>query len=397
MNFTTPGTRKAVGPPKSRMVAGIISGVIICVIVIMFAFLLWFKLCNSKKNAAREHANGPVWSLAQLSHNNTESMTSDDKTSHAKSSVSTYISAVSQNTEPSYYDRNNVTGASSTSALSGYSHLPYNPPPSPLTNRALSTISESNDPYGCPSCEHCRSTIKEVHMSEIDHNDPPPTLASTLLLEDVDMYLPLQNPPQNNGWVVNNSCNNSCQSNKCRSNKSRSRQNGVGGRRHDTYNMNGITNLNNINMNNINMNNINSLNGITNMNGIANMNGINNMNNINKLNSINTMNTLTNMNNFGSCHPNEQLLSEMDPLQNSWLYGGGEEMNSESLFDADSAFIDTKRFFRLDPPPTPCTNYLSEDEARPPSPTETELSLTFRLINPNETNYAPPPSPTSQL
>ena len=319
------------------MVAGIISGVIICVIVIMFAFLLWFKLCNSKENAAREHANGPVWSLAQLSHNNTESMTSDDKTSHAKSSVSTYISAVSQNTEPSYYDRNNVTGASSTSALSGYSHLPYNPPPSPITNRALSTISESNDPYGYSSCEHCRSTIKEVPLSEIDEmNDPPPTLASTLLLEDVDLYLPLQKPPQT-GWVMN-SCN-SCQTNKCRSNKSR-RSNGSNRRHENTYNLN----------------------------------------------------------NFGqSRHPNEQLISEMDPLQNPWIYES-QEMNIEPHFDAESVFIDnSKRFFRLDPPPTPCTNYLSEDEARPPSPTETELSCTFRLINNSEPNYAPPPSPTSQL
>jgi len=214
---------------KKRMVAGIISGVIICVIVIMFTFLLWFKLCNSKKNGSRDHhVNGAVWSLAQLSQNNTESMTSDDKNSHAKSSVSTYISAMSQNTEPSFYDRNNVTGASSTTALSGYSHLPYNPPPSPMTQRALSTITESNGPYGYSSCEHCRSTIKEVPLSEVDHNDPPPTLASTLLLEDVEMYCPIQQKGTTssgtNKWEVNSSSCNTCHTlqTKCRSsNKSR--------------------------------------------------------------------------------------------------------------------------------------------------------------------------------
>ena len=351
------------------MVAGIISGVIICVIVIMFTLLLWYKLCNSKKNGTRDHhVDGAVWSLAQLSQNHTESLNSDDKNSHAKSSVSTYISAMSQNTEPSFYDRNNVTGASSTTALSGYSHLPYNPPPSPMTQRALSTITESNGPYGYASCQHCRSTIQEVPLSEVDHADPPPTLASTLLLEDVDLYCPIQ---QNNGqqhrnkWEMSSSSCNTCntmQTTKYRSSNKSRRSNHTTSSSH---------------------------------------------------NNVPPHRTSSFLNNYNYQHT-EASLSELQPLQDSWIYGSEAELQPppstrssfkggstrETRFDNSSAsFVDcNNRLFCMDPPPTPCTNYMSEDEVRPPSPSDTEVSgVTYRMMNTVDSHYAPPPSPTSQL
>lgn len=199
------------GSNKSRLMSGIISGIVICVIVVVFVILLYVKLRNSKKNAARQQENGAMWRIEEF-ENKGGSVTSDDP---AKSSVSTYISAVSHNTDPiSYYDRNNVTGASS-SVASGYTHIPYNPPPSPI---ALSTITETNDPYASATCEQCRNSIQETPMEEVLHDAPPPTLASTGLLEEVDLYYPIQ---QSHNWKPPKTVCDSCETSRSRSRKKR--------------------------------------------------------------------------------------------------------------------------------------------------------------------------------
>ena len=110
----------------------------------MFISFVVYKIRNSKKNTAATPGQNGTESWALTRTNKAESVASDD---HAKSSVSTYISAMTRNTEPSFYDRNHVTGASSSSALTDFSRLPLDPPPSPVTERALSTMTDTNNRF----------------------------------------------------------------------------------------------------------------------------------------------------------------------------------------------------------------------------------------------------------
>jgi len=315
----------SIAKTSSRMIPGLITGGVIFFLLVVFVFFVIIKIRNSKKNSAsRHHDNVDEWSLAQI--HQTESINSDD---HAKSSVSTYISAISQNTEPSYYDRNNVTGASSSSALTDFSRLPLDPPPSPATERALSTITETNNPFDYV-VNDCRYINEDISCSELGHDAPPPTLASTTLIDDVDLYCPL---PQetNNPWQPNNLLSRKNRnSRKNRHNNSRNRR---------------------------------------------------------------EPSTSYRYNNVGMRYSDDQLAAiDRDALQKQWLFESQEE-NLESPFDAnDSYYLDIqKQRLLFDPPPTPCTTYMSEDDDRPSSP---GYSIIHGGVN---SHYAPPPSPTSQL
>ena len=160
---------------KSNMLVAIISGIIVSIIVIMVGILFYIKIKNSKKNPANAQMNGGHWALQQLKPG------SDD---HAKSSVSTYIS-----NDLSYYDRNNMTGQSEV-CDSEFSQLIFNPPPSPVTERAMSTMTDTrtaqlyndfND--ASTTCDLCHRHMEEQSLDEGiggGHDAPPPMPSSRL-------------------------------------------------------------------------------------------------------------------------------------------------------------------------------------------------------------------------
>jgi len=285
---------------NSNMLVAVISGIIVSIIVIMVGILFYIKIKNSKKNHANAQINGGHWALQQLK----PLPGSDD---HAKSSVSTYIS-----NDLSYYDRNNMTGQSEN-CDSEFSQLIFNPPPSPVTERAMSTMTDTrtaqlyND-YNDTSnttCDLCHRDMEEQSLDEGlggGHDAPPPTIVSSL--DDVDLYYPIT---KNNDWSQKSTICDDCQS-TIGGSQAESQPNGRlrerRARRHDS-------------------------------NGRPN-------------------------GHLRSIHEN---MSEIDT---SWMYDnpGGNQYGEESLFIDSNGHL-------YDPPPSPCT-YLSEED-RPPSPTFSAL------------------------
>ena len=361
--FCVSGTIQTQVPPiaeqkkKSRVVAGIISGVIICFAVLMFMVLLWFKLRHSKQNAAAQAAlkNGTAWHMTSLAGYKTNSIISDGSMEKSRS-MDTYVSSdTPPSSEPptSFYDRNHVTGASSSSAISGYSHVPLNPPPSPLTERAMSTITEANiathnqEPnFSAPpmTCERCYRQILEVVPLDVGadgygHGAPPPTPASTTLADDTTIYYPQQEEVRPFKQMYCKKCRNRTKKNR---------------------------------------------------------------------NSNNTGHVRLPPPLYRSTDPMSPLLldtyADSDPLHKMWQdmghdSGMGYESSTYPGFSAHS-----RQHFA--PPPTPCTTYMSEvtyasedDVDCSPSPSTTEPSFAFELNLPPRyfAHYAPPPSPTSVL
>ena len=309
---------------NSRVVPGLITGGVIFLLVVMFIFFVVYKFRNSKKNtAATPGQNGTEgWALTHT--NKAESVASDD---HAKSSVSTYISAMTRNTEPSFYDRNNVTGASSSSALTDFSRLPLDPPPSPVTERALSTMTDANKPFQYFATNHCG-------CSDAGHDAPPPTLASTALLDDVDMYCPMQH----HNWPVSNNMSNMNGQHSHKRHRKNRHSNHRAREPHYRFHNGGIR------------------------------------------------------------YSDDQLNSVRNDVGKQWLAAS---QNIDPHYDnGDPYYMEAQKALLLfDPPPTPCTNYLSDDDDRPRSPTNTEPSIVFNILHEGDhrTHFAPPPSPTSQL
>ena len=302
----------------TRVVAGIISGAIICVILLMFALFFLIRIQQSKKLASRKQAMS-MWPLSQLS---SEISSFTGESDHTKSSISTYISAMSKNTEKSYYDRSNVTGASSV--VSDYSHIPLNPPPSPMTDRGFSVLSDAPKTYDYTSCDQCSCVTQE------EYDAPPPTLAS---MDEVELYCPLNKPAQANWYHSDNISVNSHHTHNNSSRRARNRNRNL---RDNTYS--------------------------------------------NKSN--------------GSRMPGKGI-SNADSLRRQWLCE--EESDLDSSYEGGAVYGDVNnRLLIFDPPPTPCTNYMSEED-RPPSPSDTEASVVTygTAMRIGGTHFAPPPSPVS--
>lgn len=310
--------------PSSRLVAGVISGAIVFLIILVFGIIIYLKIRNSKNNVSNKNSTVTgVWPLTEL---RSSLSVSED---HAKSSVSTYIS-----NDLSYYDRNNVTGQSE---LSEVRQLILNPPPSPATER-MSTITEFNNTnaysrYPDGQCDHCHRNImggQTFHFNEGGRDAPPPTEVSSLL-NDVEMYCPLN---QTSDWNQQKTMCEDCHS-RMPSNNGH-------------------------------------------MNGHLNMHDHSDMRSNGHLRN-------------GGHEP----ISELD-LNDDWLYD--DEVNDANLdthYGEERLFLDSNLVGHhpFDPPPSPCTYY----EDRPPSPTNTERSIAFSVLHGRDAQFAPPPSPTSQL
>ena len=182
---------------SSNTVVVIITAIVLSIVVIFFGAFFYYKYVN-KKNTSNAPVDAP-WAMHQL-----RPMASD-----TKSSVSTYIS-----NDISYYDRNNMTGQSDV-CDSECSKLILNPPPSPATERAMSTMSDGRtfyqpfDKASTNRCDMCHHVIEEEGtLSEgVGGRDaPPPTIVSSLN-EPLDLYF-----QSNNDWGRNSTICDDCQS-----------------------------------------------------------------------------------------------------------------------------------------------------------------------------------------
>lgn len=316
---------------SSRLVAGIVSGAIVGVVCIVFAILVYLKIRNSKINTSQIPNDKGAWPLTEL--RSSYSVSEDP----AKSSVSTYISAVSN--DLSFYDRNNVTGQSE---LSEMSQLIFNPPPSPVTER-MSTITEMNNTtnlysrYPDGQCDHCHRNMigeQKFHLNEGGGRDAPPPTEVSSMMHDVDMYYPLN---QTSDWTQKTICE------ECHSR-------------------------------------ISSSNGHIN-NGRLNLHDHNDMH-------------------VGNGHLHNGVvhkpIDELTDLNDDWMYD--DEVDSANLdthYGEERLFINSVGHHLFDPPPSPCT-YYGEDRASSPTNTE-QSSLAFGVLHSMDRHFAPPPSPTSQL
>lgn len=308
-------------PKKSNTAVVIITAVVISIVFIVCTVLFYIKYVSSKKSPANAPM-GATWTL----HPSKQFSSSD-----AKSSVSTYIS-----NDISLYDRNNMTGQSDI-CDSERSNLILNPPPSPVTERAMSTMTAEvrNNAFYKPyndngvdlrnRCDMCHHRIDEESIVDgvADGRDaPPPTIVSAL--DEVDLYF-----QSNHDWSRKSTICDDCQSSVGSTTQASDQNNGrllngSSGNRHSRSRVN---------------------------------NG-----------------------HLHSIHENN-----MSNLESSWMYD--DDAQDENQYGEEPLLIDNNAHL-FDPPPSPCT-YLSEED-RPPSPV-------FSALHGRERHFAPPPSPTSQL
>ena len=101
--------------------------------------------------------------------------------------MSTYVSDVLISQRSELYNRN-LTGTSNATLTSNFTPVPANPPPSVMTERVLSAISENKaEPTRAPapsvatcfSCSHCSmtslGTIQNPNYNYMENGPPPPT------------------------------------------------------------------------------------------------------------------------------------------------------------------------------------------------------------------------------
>ncbi|KAK3726510.1 hypothetical protein QZH41_014244, partial [Actinostola sp. cb2023] len=178
---------KMTSPLSAKMVGGIVSSIIVCVLLFAVSLLVWRKL----KRSPDSHVSHDIGLVVTPVLNGHAPSSSSSNSSHASLYVTRTGSASSSKrmillsnnsthsgTTHTAYDRNHLTGASSTSSactvISAYPRETLNPPPSPVTERSLFSSRSRGycdsimTPSTCPSHRYYRA-----------HMPPPPTPVST--------------------------------------------------------------------------------------------------------------------------------------------------------------------------------------------------------------------------
>jgi len=193
-NNTHPGTVNSPKNGHANTLAGIVSGIIGTIILVVIVMLLWWRM---RKAPAMQPATAVgLVDVSRLTRSNSEFSVEDFEGS--KSSVSTYVSDVHVSQRSELYNRN-LTGTSNVTLTSNFTPLPANPPPSLMTERVLSTISENKaEPTRAPapsvatcfSCSHCSmtslGTIPNPGYNYMENGPPPPTPNFTDVGKDSD-------------------------------------------------------------------------------------------------------------------------------------------------------------------------------------------------------------------
>ncbi len=303
----------------TKVLAGVVSGIVLSILILVFGFLLWWKNQRSKRGMQQATDIGLVAIPRILKLGSEYSV---DSAEDSKSSASTYMSDLHNSHRSELYNRN-LTGTSNITLTSNYTPVPANPPPSVMTDNVLSTICENKaEPTRAPapsmatfrSCSHCSlsslGTLQNHKYNYMENGPPPPTPISTDAGKDSDyLYysgLEMERPHPRRQTH--------------RTHRSRSR-------RHRSHRMPRV----------------------------------------------------------GS-PVSVDLTDDVELLPKQQLY-----RPNNMPWGFSRLHIDTDQD-PFAPPPTPCTMYLSEyvsdEDSRPPSLADTERSIQ---------QYPPPPSPTSQL
>lgn len=174
------------------MLAGVASGIVFTIIMVVIGMLLWWKL--HKTDPESPSTDVGLVTVPRIAKTNSQFSVDDFEGS--KSSVSTYISDVHVSQRSELYNRN-LTGTSNATLTSNFT--PVNPPPSVMTERVLSTISENKaEPTRAPapsvatcfSCSQCSvtslGTLPNPSYSYMENGPPPPTPQYTDTGKDSD-------------------------------------------------------------------------------------------------------------------------------------------------------------------------------------------------------------------
>ena len=105
-----------------------------------------------------------------------------------RTAIATTTLTLGSDSAGNVYDRNHVTGASSSSsAVTQYPKETLNPPPSPVTDRSVCNV----DYLGYSTTTHTPSTVRSFKKHRRRHTRPPPTTpCSTDVCEDSEPYFP---------------------------------------------------------------------------------------------------------------------------------------------------------------------------------------------------------------
>ena len=180
-NINIPGTI-----PRSTS-AQYTVGVVVGAVAMLFIFIFVWFACRRRGYEAgivvqfdSSHSTviaKPATPFSTAPHNTLQSC-------RGKASGATYVSSLSASTR--FYDRNHITGASSSSsAITQYPHETLNPPPSPVTERALSSATDS--------------TLTSYRQPRARRYVPPPptTPCGTDICDDSESYTPLNSNADN--------------------------------------------------------------------------------------------------------------------------------------------------------------------------------------------------------
>jgi low density lipoprotein receptor-related protein 5/6 len=160
--------------PAPYVVAVVVALVVIIVVIVLFVY-------TYRKKTSYEHA-GDIIMTKPLNPLSGQSTPPHILTMSRGKSHTTSLSVSTAPTGPSNYDRNHVTGASSSSSsMTRYPQETLNPPPSPVTDRSqcADLYYSSNSP----------STVRSYRPYKHRHIPPPPTTpCSTDVCDDSEPY-----------------------------------------------------------------------------------------------------------------------------------------------------------------------------------------------------------------
>lgn len=167
-------------PPSNPYAVGII--VVLCIVSVFILFIIVFVVwkCHKRSNSLRytdpSMITRPVTSLDSLG----TGMLETNLTLCPQSVTATTVISASSGTSGGVYDRNHVTGASSSSSSMTHLQAGFNPPPSPVTERsAFIGHSSMIDPDDCSTLVSSAYPSYHPHGKRLNIMVPPTTPIST--------------------------------------------------------------------------------------------------------------------------------------------------------------------------------------------------------------------------
>ena len=178
-------------------------GVIGSFLVLAFAALLLICMCRQKSSRPGDAVDRNIVLVTKLSSlsatdasNNYSSLTGTPRggfIAPPPSSASLFDQQLDDDSDSPLYDRDHITGASSssltTTAAQHYPKETLNPPPSPATERSLSVAASHRFIDSTVPPSKRRSKVRSYSKRRRKHHVPPTTPCSTDVCEDSESYI----------------------------------------------------------------------------------------------------------------------------------------------------------------------------------------------------------------